>query len=355
MEYHVVPFDRLSSQELTVWSQLQESVPDYASPYYRPEFAQAVHAVRGDVEVAVLEEGGHPRGFFAFQRRGRTGYPVGSPMADFQGPVIEPGVSWSATGLLRASNLAAWNFDHLPASIGEFAKHGWRASMSPYLDLSAGFEAYAAERRQAGTDKIRKTMGLGRKMAAEVGTLRLVPHTAEPEVFARLLEWKRDQYRATGVPDALAAPWKRDLLERLVAVRLEKFAGMLSAMYAGDVLVAVHLGIRTEHVLHAWFPAYNPAYCKYSPGSILWVELARSAAEMGIRRIDLGKGSESYKQQFMSGATPLTEGRVDVRRVSRWLRQGWQKVRERIRSSALRRPAEVVMRMISPWLVRVEP
>ena len=354
MEYHVVPFDQLTPQEVTAWSQLQDSVADYASPYYRPEFAQAVHAVRGDVEVTVLEQGGNPKGFFAFQRHRRTGYPVGSPMADFQGPVIKPGLSWSAAGLLRASKLAAWTFDHLPASMGEFARHGWRTSMSPYLDLSAGFEAYAAERRQAGTDKIRKTMGLGRKLATEVGTLRLVPHIADPDVFIKLLDWKRDQYRVTGVPDALAAPWKRDLLEHLLTVRLGKFAGMLSAMYAGEELVAVHLGIRTEHVLHAWFPAYNPAYSKYSPGSILWVELARSAAAMGIRRIDLGKGSESYKQQFMSGATPVTEGRVDVRPMSRWLRQGWQKVRERIRSSALRGPAEVVMRVISPF-VRVEP
>lgn len=355
MEIHVVSFDRLTPKEVAAWSRLQESVVDYASPYYRPEFAQAVHAVRGDVEVAVLEQGGNPKGFFAFHRRGRMGYPVGSPLADFQGPVVDPGVSWDVADLVRACRLTAWRFDHVPASMGNLASHAWCTAMSPYLDLSAGFEAYAEERRRAGTDKVRKTLGLGRKLGAEVGPLRLVAHTADPSVFHTLLDWKTEQYRTTGVPNALASPWKRALLERILGMQFGTFAGMMSAMYAGDRLVAVHLGMRSGRMLHAWFPAYDPSFGKYSPGSILWIELARAAADLGIQRIDLGKGSESYKQQFMSGATPLTEGRVDVRPVARWLSRSWQLMRERVRASSLRGPVQAVMRLMSPWLVRVEP
>jgi len=355
MDFHVIPFDRLTPQEVTVWSQLQESIVDYGSPYYRPEYAQAVHAVRGDVEVAVLAEGGNPKGFLAFQRRRRMGYPVGVPMSDFQGPVVDGGLSWSPTELIRACGLAAWTFDHVPASIEGFSRHAWRTSLSPYLDLSAGFEAYAEERRRSGTDKIRKTLGLGRKLASEGGPLRLVAHTDDSAVFDTLLDWKTGQYRATGVPDALAAPWKRALLRQILGIQSERFSGMMSAMYAGDELAAVHFGMRSGRVLHAWFPAYNAAFAKYSPGSILWIELARASESLGIGRIDLGKGSESYKQQFMSGATPLIEGRVDGQSVSRWLRRGWHLMRERVRASSLRKPAEAVMRVFSPWVTRGEP
>jgi len=255
MEFHVVPFDRLTLQELTAWSQLQGSMSEYASPYYCPEFAQAVHAVRGDVEVAVLAQGGNPKGFFAFHRRRRTGYPVGSPMADYQGPVVANGQEWDATELVRACRLSTWTFDHVPVSLGGFEGHAWRTVVSPYLDLSAGFEAYVQQRRsRSNREKIHRTINRAKRLAVEVGPLRLVPHATDSTILATLFDWKRTQYCVTGVPDGLAAPWKRALLEQIASIQNATFAGVLSVLYAGDQLVAIHLGMRSKHVLHAWFP-----------------------------------------------------------------------------------------------------
>ena len=90
---------------------------------------------------------------------------------------------------------------------------------------------------------------------------------------------------------------------------------MMSALYMGDVLAAVLLSMRSYGVLHAWFSAYRPDFAPLSPGLILWLELARLCPELGIRRIDMGKGPEEYKRHLMSGAIDVAEGSVDLRPV----------------------------------------
>ena len=50
------------------WSEIQAAEPALESPYFRPEFTQAVAQVRRDVEVAVMFEGSDAIAFFPFQR-----------------------------------------------------------------------------------------------------------------------------------------------------------------------------------------------------------------------------------------------------------------------------------------------
>src|SRR5690606_1093478 len=61
-------------------------------------------------------------------------------------------------------------------------------------------------------------------------------------------------------------------------------------------------------VLHSWFPVYSHEYQQYSPGMILLLEMVRTAAEHGIRSIDLGKGMSMYKRRFMSHSIEVAEG-----------------------------------------------
>jgi hypothetical protein len=124
------------------------------------------------------------------------------------------------------------------------------------------------------------------------------------------------------------------------------FSGVLSALYVGNRLAAVHLGMRSFGVLHFWFPAYDPELGKYSPGLVLLVEMARAAAALGIRRIDLGRGNERYKRSLMSGAIPLAEGAVDLRPAAALLQRGWLHMRESLRGSLLHLPARYVVRSI---------
>ena len=79
---------------------------------------------------------------------------------------------------------------------------------------------------------------------------------------------------------------------------------MLSLLYAGDQLIAGHFGMRSPTTWHYWFPSYDNAFAKYSPGVMLLLKMAEVAPAMGIRIIDMGCGLHSYKERLMNGFVP---------------------------------------------------
>jgi CelD/BcsL family acetyltransferase involved in cellulose biosynthesis len=114
------------------------------------------------------------------------------------------------------------------------------------------------------------------------------------------------------VPDIFIHPWVVNLLRLIHATQHEEFAGMLSALYAGDELVAAHFGMRSRTVWHYWFPCFRREFAKYSPGLVLLLEMIRSAPPLGVRLIDFGKGDNLYKRRFMNTAIPIAEGAVAI-------------------------------------------
>lgn len=329
----------LGGEVVAAWAALQESVPALDGPYFRPEYVQAVAAVRDDVEVAVLEDAGRPVAFFPFQRGpGGVGRPVGGRFSDFQAMIAPPDLRWSPEALVRACELRTFQYDHLLVAQEPFHPHHWAVTTSPYVDLSAGLEAYRAERRRAGSREIEQILYKLRKAERRLGPLRLEWHSADAAALETLLGWKSAQLRATGQPDHLRRPWVRRLLERILLSRSDGFAGVLSALWLGDKLAAVHMGMRSRTVLHWWLPAYDRALGAFSPGQLSFLEIARAAADRGVRRVDLGKGEEAYKARLMSGAIAIAVGAVDLRPVAGPLSRGWYHTVEWTRRSPLRRP-----------------
>ncbi len=144
----------------------------------------------------------------------------------------------------------------------------------------------------------------------DVGPLRFEADAGGPQMLDLLIGWKSRQYRRIRAANVLERPGVRQFLERLLAFRDDEFRGVLSAIYFGDRVAAVHLGIRCGDVLHFWFPAYDEDLAKYSPGNIFFVEQARAAEAMGIRRADFGAGNEPFKTSFRSFGTQVAEGAV---------------------------------------------
>jgi CelD/BcsL family acetyltransferase involved in cellulose biosynthesis len=177
-----------------------------------------------------------------------------------------------------------------------------------------------------------------RDAARKAGPLRFEPQTDDPAVFQAMVRWKTEQYRRTGVTNVLGFDWTIALLQRILATRGEAFGGMMSALYLGDALATVLFSMRSYDVVHGWFSAYCPDFATLSPGQILWIELAKAYPAIGIRRVELGKGPESYKRHLMSGATEVAEGVVDFRPVVNMMRRSWHRVYDWARQSPLRRP-----------------
>src|SRR5689334_20530975 len=144
MKVNVVRFDELGKAQLRQWETLQSANSALNSPYFSWQFTAAVAAVRRDVQIAVMEDANGIVGFFPFQKTTMgMGRPVGGALSDFQAVIAAPETQWDAQELIRKCGLSLWDFDHLLASQTSFAAYHRKTEISPYMDLSSGYENYA--------------------------------------------------------------------------------------------------------------------------------------------------------------------------------------------------------------------
>lgn len=330
VDVEVVPPTALDAGQRAAWRRLQAtnaaSMPAMGNPFLSVDFAVAVGSQRPAARVAVLSRDGQIVGFFPHEqvRRG-VAKPIGATISDCQGPVCDPALRMTPLQLLSACGLKVWEYDHLTTALDGFAEHHEIIDDSPLMWLADGWEAYREERRTVSKSLLIGFERKARKLARDVGTLRFALHTDEREVLERLMRWKSAQYRATGVPDRFGQPWIARVVGTLMASgRDSDTGGCLSALWAGDRLVAAHAGLRSGTILSWWFPAYDVAFARYSPGAILLLRMAEAAAASGIQQVDLGRGHHPYKERFASTSWPVAEGWVEcpgvatvVRRIQR--------------------------------------
>jgi CelD/BcsL family acetyltransferase involved in cellulose biosynthesis len=333
----VIPAALLTEAHERDWLALIDSNPDFASPFFTLEFTRSLAGARPDVFVLCLESGGRFVGFLPFQRdRAGVGRPLGLRISDFQGLIAAPNADWDVRSLLREAGLRVWHFDHLLASQRSFDPFVLRHDESSFMDLSYGYDHYVNERKRAGSRFLSQLERKARKIEREIGPLRFEWHTDESEVFEALRAWKTAQREDTRTFNVLDYDWVRDLLEKIRHDDTPEFGGVLSALYADDRLIAAHLGMRSRRVFHYWFPGFERSVSRHSPGGILLIHIAKRCAELGIERIDLGKGDERYKRSFQSGTIGLSVGAADSRPLHVAARRAWFRALEWGRESRLR-------------------
>ncbi|MBA4865091.1 GNAT family N-acetyltransferase [Streptomyces sp. PSKA54] len=319
MDINVYRPGELTTADRAAWTALQSKAhldgsPELANPFLAPEFMIAVSHCRRGVRVAVVREDGEPVAFFPFQRSVTgVGRAVGLGVSDCQGLVHRPGFTWDAQELLRACGLAVWEFDHLVEGQAPFEAAATGTFPSPVMDIDQGYEAYLSRLRQQSPKFTRTTLAKERKLGREHEGVRYVHDERDPAALRALMAWKSAQYRRTGRSDRFAQEWINRLVQHLFHTRSESFAGVLSVLYADGRPVAAHFGLRSERVLACWFPAYDPAFSKYSPGLVLHLRMAEAAAADGIAYLDLGRGQKEYKDSLKTREISVSEGWVTRR------------------------------------------
>ena len=284
-----------------------------ATPFFHPDFAAAVAAHRDDMVVLCLTQDGKPRGFWPMHRTGANrAEPLGLRLADYQGPIFEPGFACDLAEVLRQAGLTSYAFNHFVAATPDCQPWLLQLSMSPYADLRDGFAAYSDERRAAGSNYLRQAARKERKLAREIGPVRFVWRDEDPRALASMFAWKSQQRERSGTFDVLEYEWVRNVLTKLVRTKREGFAGHVASLYAGERLCAVHVGLCDRRTLHYWFPTYDVALARLSPGMILMRHLLQAAAERGLERVDFGRGEERYKSSLANANNELGIGSVSV-------------------------------------------
>ncbi len=120
-----------------------------------------------------------------------------------------------------------------------------------------------------------------RALERDHGTVRFDFDRPSPALLERVISEKRARIRRTHQHDIFACGWTVDLLRDLDAVADAEFGLRLAVLRAGEVVVAAELGLTSGDRHHLWFPIYDPAYARYSPGALMTLETLRVCAERG--------------------------------------------------------------------------
>lgn len=304
MKAEVMKADALGEAEWAAWSDMLAANPTLTSPYFRPEFTRIAARISPNSFVAVLYRGGAPVGFFPFQRRGGTVQPIGAPMNDYHGIISRPGDEpdlRELTRLLGAPRVSVSGW------VGEARGLNDENSLMTTLP-DDGYEGWYAERRSSAgkyfKDKERARRGLER----DLGPIQTRTMQRDPVLLDHLIALKRAQYRRTGRHDIFACGWTRDLLHALMSEGEGDFGASIATLTAGDTLAALEFSLHAGQRWHFWFPAYEKAAARCSPGIMLSMDTMRLMSGDGFRVFDYGFGGESYKKYFCNTVQPVHEG-----------------------------------------------
>lgn len=304
----VTKVEQLSAAEVAAWDGICRNDPAFASAFFSRQFAGAVSGTRPDVRVCVLQRDGKAVGFLPFQYSGAlsaglcAAERVGGHLSDYFGLIGENDVRVTPAELLAFAGLSHLSFSHLDETQLAFGLHAKQEGFGVRYDVSQGADAYWAQIKARDRDFHSDMLRKQRRAERDLGPIKLVyDQRDDGDTLQKLIHAKRSQYESNRVNDALAAPWSRDLLLRLSSIREDLCTGLLSVLYAGDTWVSMHFGLRCRHVLHIWFPVYNPQVAAYSPGRLLMKSLIDNAATEGIHVLDDGEATESQQQKRQMG------------------------------------------------------
>ncbi len=183
-------------------------------------------------------------------------------------------------------------------------------AVSHVLDISKGYDAYAADRAAAGTDILKDCAKKRRKLERELGEVTFTAESRSLHDFDQLIAWKRAQYAQTGQTDILACGWPLHLLRGLFEQDDPQLRGVMFTLHAGGKLAAVHYALCTPRIAHAWFIAHDDEMQRYSPGVILITEVLRWAADKGMAELDLGPGDYRFKVSLANRQREVGHGFV---------------------------------------------
>lgn len=304
LKIEILAADALGEAEWALWRAMVAANPDLTSPYFRPRFTKVAARISPGAAVAVLHRGGEIAGFFPFQRRGASIQPLGAPMNDFHGVIAYSGEApepHELAGLLNGArlNVSAW--------VGQARGLIERDCLMVALP-EGGYEAWYAERRATERkyfkDKERARRGLER----DLGPIETRTNRRDAALLDHLIELKREQYRRTGRHDIFACGWTRDLLHALMDEQDGDFGASIATLTAGDTVAAMEFSLHAGDRWHFWFPVYEPAAARCSPGIMLSMDTMRLMSARGYRVFDYGFGGEGYKKYFCNASQTVREG-----------------------------------------------
>lgn len=243
--------------------------------------------------------------FYASAKRGMANVQVGehvfrllmaddtpvlrAPFLDFFEPLAQGPVQATAPFLPRVS--------HGVVTARAYADDGLANvyEPAPYIDWNVvgSWDEFLAYVHERSPHPYKANERKKKKIARELGELRIEERHTDIAVIEQAMQWKSAQYKSTGLWDLFAQERTRRLFLEMTA------RGLLhvTALYAGERLLAVHAGPVYHGRFYYWVPAHDPSTNNYSPGTLLLEHLIERAFQARWQ-FDFLLGGEPYKWHF---------------------------------------------------------
>jgi CelD/BcsL family acetyltransferase involved in cellulose biosynthesis len=298
----------LTSEERATWAACLDATPHLQRAFFTHTFALAAEQAGLRTRVAVLRKNDRPVAFLPFQYAGawqqRAGLAerIGGILCDHAGLIATRGFHIKPPELLRLAGIGVLFIDHLSEGQNEFGLVASAMRPGHVIDLRSGPATYFAALGTANRPFLQDTERRMRRLEKEYGAAKFTftPAPRWSDVLA-LIEEKRKQYNRTGVSDTFAEPAHLGAVQALVRAADPECLPVLSELVAGGRILARQLGLLHAGHLSYWFPVYDPAAQKVSPGRILLWQTIAAADQHGIRLIDRGEGDSQAKRDFSTG------------------------------------------------------
>ena len=164
---HLMSPDKLSNDLIGMWRSHQTADENLRGPFFSPEYIRVAASARPEVTVAVIETPGQAPAFLPFHRdASNVARPVGLRASDFSGIIAPPGYTWSPEAVIRSCGLAGWDFTNIVTSDQTMDPYFRVFADSPFVDLSEGFDGFARDRAQAGSDLVKSVAQKGQEDGA---------------------------------------------------------------------------------------------------------------------------------------------------------------------------------------------
>jgi CelD/BcsL family acetyltransferase involved in cellulose biosynthesis len=301
------------------WEDLRAANPALYSPYFSCAYTQLIGTLCGNVYVLEVTAADETIALLAFQGRRKpngkfsSGRPIGAPMTDYHGFICAPDARFDAVQILAQAGIGTYSYSaHVDS--GDITRLTDRSrEHCAVIDISEGAESWRAARDSSYRRHLKSNRRRIRK-SEELGERRFEFNCMSQDVFDQLISWKREKFHQTGKFDVLSAAWTIPLLENLWKRGAD--AGLradMHALYFGDRLAAVDLGLSDGTTFHSWVVAYNHEFHHLAPGIQLLEALIDQSGSLGYTRIDLGAGIDGYKRQYASEDIYVISGYIAAR------------------------------------------
>lgn len=230
-------------------------------------------------------------------------------------------------------------FARLDASVLEPSPHHDRAI---FVDTAHGSEEQFTKGLAA---ELRKTMRRRTKRLSEQVQWRFI-QSEDPAVLRTALEFclahKRTQLAHDPVSLAshltLFEPFARAIVAR---GRVGTAKIVATAIAAEDTPISAHVGFRDDERLYYYLTAHDPAYDRFSPGTLLALETIKACCRDGVKLFDMLRGDYAFKWAISKTSVPLLAYRRGLSLAGRAYLpiERWARVARRRWRGATARPA----------------